>query len=173
MSLPKNRLSLFYKIKYYKSHDQQPQEHNLTKKERTWRGAFHKAGFTYRNLVGRWLAAAENKRYMQRKRREMNPRPTIKGVRAILFVLLFNALLTRYSVLHLLGVLSGGNEPPLCKGRWLAQARRRDCIKQNSIKTIPQPPSASAPFTQGSLWFVRTESPSTFPDKHCICGHKS
>ena len=39
----------------------------------------------------------------------MNPRPTIKGVRAILFVLLFNALLTRYSVLHLLGVLSGGN----------------------------------------------------------------
>ena len=46
----------------------------------------------------------------------------------------------RYSVLHLLGVLSGGNEPPLCKG---------------------------------SLWFVRPESPSTFPDKHCICGHKS
>ena len=26
----------------------------------------------------------------------------------------------RYSVLHLLGVLSGGNEPPLCKGRWLS-----------------------------------------------------
>ena len=46
----------------------------------------------------------------------------------------------RYSVLHLLGVLSGGDEPPLCKG---------------------------------SLWFVRPESPSTFPDKHCICGHKS
>ena len=29
--------------------------------------------------------------------------------------------LARYSVLHLLGVLSGGNEPPLCKGRWLAK----------------------------------------------------
>ena len=25
----------------------------------------------------------------------------------------------------------------------------------------------------GSLWFVRHESPSTFPDKHCFCGHKS
>ena len=24
-------------------------------------------------------------------------------------------------MLHLLGVLSGGNEPPLCKGRWLAK----------------------------------------------------
>jgi len=46
-------------------------------------GACHKAGFTYRNLVGRWLAAAENKRYMQRKRREINPRPTTKGVRTI------------------------------------------------------------------------------------------
>ena len=40
----------------------------------------------------------------------------------------------RYRVLHLLGVLSGGNEPPLCKGRWLAQARRRDCKKQNFIE---------------------------------------
>ena len=39
----------------------------------------------------------------------------------------------RYSVLHRLGVLSGGNEPPLCKGRWLAQARRRDCKKLNFI----------------------------------------
>jgi len=48
--------------------------------------------------------------------------------------------MARYSVLHLLGVLSGGNEPP---------------------------------FTQGSLWFVRPESPFTFLDKHCLCGHKS
>ena len=46
----------------------------------------------------------------------------------------------RYSVLHLLGVLSGGNEPP---------------------------------FAQGRLWFVRSESLSVFPDKHCFCGHKS
>ena len=45
----------------------------------------------------------------------------------------------RYSVLHLLGVLSGGDEPPLCKnllrklGRWLAQARRRDCKSKKFI----------------------------------------
>ena len=25
----------------------------------------------------------------------------------------------------------------------------------------------------GSLWFVRSESPFSFPDKHCFCGHKS
>ena len=25
----------------------------------------------------------------------------------------------------------------------------------------------------GSLWLVRTESPSVFPDKHCIYDHKS
>ena len=29
------------------------------------------------------------------------------------------------------------------------------------------------PFTQGSLWFVRHESLSALPDKHCFCGHKS
>ena len=28
-------------------------------------------------------------------------------------------------------------------------------------------------FTQGSLWFVRSESLSVFPNKHCFCGHKS
>ena len=51
-----------------------------------------------------------------------------------------HSLSARYSVLHLFGVLSGGNEPP---------------------------------FTQGSLWFVSPQSPSSFPDKHCFCGHKS
>ena len=25
----------------------------------------------------------------------------------------------------------------------------------------------------GSLWFVYAESPSSFPDKHCFCGHKA
>lgn len=79
----------------------------------------------------------------------------------------------RYSVLHLLGVLSGGNEPPLCKGRWLAKQDGGFVKAKISSKTIPQPPSASAPFTQGSLWFVRSESLSVFPDKHCFCGHKS
>ena len=56
-----------------------------------------------------------------------------KGVRAICSYSFSHALLTRYSVLHLLGVLSGVDEPPLCKGRWLAQARRRDCKSKNFI----------------------------------------
>ena len=91
-----------------------------------------------------------------------------------MFVLLFTRLaLQGYSVLHLLGVLSGGNEPPLCKGRWLAKQDGGFVKAKISSKTIPQPPSASAPFTQGSLWFVRSESLSVFPDKHCFCGHKS
>lgn len=76
-------------------------------------------------------------------------------------------------MLHLLGVLSGGNEPPLCKGRWLAKQDGGFVKAKISSKTIPQPPSASAPFTQGSLWLVRPENLSDFPDKHCFCGHKS
>jgi len=39
----------------------------------------------------------------------------------------------RYSVLHLLGVLSGGKEPPLCKGRWLAERDGGIVIKQDFI----------------------------------------
>ena len=69
-----------------------PMHRKTSNKKIHRRGACHKAGFTYRNLVGRWLAAAENKRYMQRKRREITPRPTTKGVRTILFVLLFKRL---------------------------------------------------------------------------------
>ena len=53
-------------------------------------------------------------------------------------------------------MFSGDNKPPLCKGRWLAQARRRDCNKAKIYrKTIPQSPTVTAPFTQGSLWLVR------------------
>ena len=62
-----------------------------------------------------------------------------------LFVLLFTRLaLQGISVLHLLGVLSGGNEPPLCKGRWLAKQDGGLVKAKISSKTIPQPPSASA-----------------------------
>ena len=40
-----------------------------------------------------------------------------KGVRTVLFVLLFTRLVLQgYSVLHLSDELSGDNEPPLCKG---------------------------------------------------------
>ena len=50
-----------------------------------------------------------------------------KGARAFVRTPFHTPCPARYSVLHLLDVLSGGNEPPLCKGRWIAQARRRDC----------------------------------------------
>ena len=43
------------------------------------------------------------------------------GVRAFVRTPFHTPCPARYSVLHLLGVLSGGNEPPLCKGRWLAK----------------------------------------------------
>ena len=51
--------------------------------KRTPRCAFHKADLPAENIVGRWLAAAESNRYRIIKRREMNPRPTTKGVRSI------------------------------------------------------------------------------------------
>lgn len=95
------------------------------------------------------------------------------GVRAFVRTPFHTPCPARYSVLHLLGVLSGGNEPPLCKGRWLAKQDGGFVKAKISSKTIPQPPSASAHFTQGSLWFVRSESLSVFPDKHCFCGRKS
>ena len=86
----------------------------------------------------------------------------------------FHTPTTQGIVCHtFVGALSGGNEPPLCKGRWLAYARRWDCKSKILLKTIPQSTSLTAPFTQGSLWFVCPESPSSFPDKHCFCGHKS
>ena len=73
--------------------------------------------------------------------RAFNERPYItKGQRFFVSVLFHTPCLARYSVLHLLGVLSGEGGPPLCKG---------------------------------SLWFVRPESLSAFPYKHCFCGHKS
>ena len=36
-------------------------------------------------------------------------------------------------MLHLLDVLSGGGEPPLCKGRWLAERDGGIVIKQDFI----------------------------------------
>ena len=35
----------------------------------------------------------------------------------------------RYSVLHLLGILSGDDKPPLCKGRWLAASETEGLLK--------------------------------------------
>ena len=125
-------------------------------------------------IVGRWLAAAENKRYRIIKRREINPRPTITGVRAFLFVLLFTRLALQGVVFYtFVGALSGGSKPPLCKGRWLAQARRRDCkrkkfiAKQSLSRLRRQLPLHKGAFLYVHLWLIN------FPDKHCFCGHKS
>ena len=64
-----------------------------TKTKTQRRGASHKAGFTCRKA---------------------------KGVRTIVRTPFHTPCSARYSVLHLSGELLGGNEPPLCKGRWLA-----------------------------------------------------
>ena len=113
----------------------------------TPRGAFHKAGFTCRNT---------------------------KRSTDDLFVLLFTRLAWQGIVCYTFQVNGRAViSLPCVKG---GGSRKRDggIVKAKFIrKTIPQPPTASAPFTQGSLWFVRPESPSTFPDKHCFCGHKS
>ena len=37
----------------------------------------------------------------------------------------------------------------------------------------PHPPLTRSPFPHWGRLFVRHESPSAFPDKHCFCGHKS
>ena len=65
--------------------------------------------------------------------KQVLPAEKQKGVRKIVRTPFHTPCSARYSVLHLLGVLSGGDEPPLCKGRWLAQARRRDCKSKNFI----------------------------------------
>ena len=125
------------------------------------------------NLVGA-IHGSPDQNYTKQKRAIRESPLRIKRTENLTFSVLFHTPCpARYSVLHLLGVLSGGNEPPLCKGRWLAKQDGGIVKAKAYRKTIPQPPSASAPFTQGSLWFVRPQSPSTFPDKHCLCGHKS
>ena len=45
-----------------------------------------------------------------------------KGARAFVRTPFHTPCPARYSVLHLLDVLSGGNKPSLCKGRWIAKA---------------------------------------------------
>ena len=50
-------------------------------------------------------------------------------------------------------------------------------VTLDSHKLYRNVPSLTRPHRElppgGSLWFVRPESLSDFPDKHCFCGHKS
>ena len=64
-----------------------------------------------------------------------------------------------------------GKSPPLCKGRWLAQARRRDYKKQNSTeKQSLSRLRRQLPLHKGA--FLVHLCLVNFPDKHCICVHK-
>ena len=65
----------------------------------------------------------------------------------------------------------GRKSLPCVKG---GGSRKRDggIVKSNNfVVTIPQSASLTAPFTQGSLFYVRL-CLVNFPDKHCICWHK-
>ena len=88
---------------------------------------------------GRFFATQKGHQEVSSIKQVLPAEKTI-GVRAFVRTPFHTPCPARYSVLHLLGVLPGGDKPP---------------------------------FAQGSLWFVRSESPSSFPDKHCFCGHKS
>ena len=134
---------------------------HLQNKKHFRSGAFHEAGFACRDYRRAVACCRRKQTAKQRKRREINPRPTIKGVRAICSYSFSHALLTRYSVLHLSDELSGGNEPPLCKGRWLAQARRRDC--KNNISSTNNP---SAAFGVSSLY---TREPLGCASRKSVC----
>ena len=100
-----------------------------------------------------------------------------KGVRTICSYSFSHALPARYSVLHLFGVLSGGNIAFLREEggtRSVTEGARvtlvfnkfyRNALSLTRLRR-ELPPG-------GSLWFVRPESLSAFLDKHCICRHKS
>ena len=104
--------------------------------------------------------------------KQVLPAENTKGVRAFCSYSFSRALSARYSVLHFWVYCRAVIEPPLCKGRWLVW-RDGGIVKAKFYsKTIPQSPSVTAPFAQGSLWSVRSESLSAFPDKHCFCRHK-
>ena len=63
-----------------------------------------------------------------------------------------HALPARYSVLHLIGVLSGGNEP-----RWIAKQDGGIVKAKVYRKTIPQPSSASTPLHKGAVGLCATK----------------
>ena len=61
----------------------------------------------------------------------------------------------------------GRKKPPLCKGRWVAQARRRDCKRQkNSREQSLSRLRRQLPLHKGAIFYVHLRLINFF-DKHC------
>jgi len=89
-----------------------------------------------------------------------------KEVRAFCSCSFSHALPARYSMFHLVVLLSGGNiASPYGRG-----GSRR--LTERAIFTPSHPLSRELSQSE-SLGLVCLESPSVFSDKHCFCGHKS
>ena len=76
------------------------------------RSAFHKAGFTYHK---KQICRGEQGVRV----RSMNA-PTLQKDRDFSSLSFFTLIASQGIVCYTFSVLSGGNEPPVCKGRWLA-----------------------------------------------------
>ena len=83
----------------------------MMKTEYTERVAFHKADFTYRNRVGRCLGAAVTNNMNLRTGGSKPPPYDKRSTDSFVRTPFHTPCPARYSVLHLLDVLSGGNEP--------------------------------------------------------------
>ena len=109
--------------------------------------------------------------------KQVLPAAKSKGVRTICSYSFSHSLLARYSVLHLLGVLSGGNIAFLREEggtRSVTEGARVTVVFNKFYRNALSLTRLRRELPHGgSLWFVRPESPSAFPDKHCFCGHKS
>ena len=101
--------------------------------------------------------------------------------------------MARYSVLHLFGVLSGGNIAFLREEGGTRQGfpEANEMSFGGSLRSVTEGACVTLALNRfycnalsltrlrrelppgGSLWFAYPESPSAFLDKHCFCGHKS
>ena len=67
-----------------------------------------------------------------------------------------------------------GKKSAMCEARCPTSPRKGQSARRS--RELPLHRRANKmvhSLAQGSLWFVRSESLSVFPDKHCLCGHKS
>ena len=99
--------------------------------------------------------------------------PTAKRTENVKILCPFHTpCLARYSVLHLLGVLSGGNKPPLCKGRHfvnpiISQIGRENkssadicmCIRRGDLRSPAGEHSSPLPCSENILMRTLLMSP--------------